>query len=62
MDYNILISIDEDDCLTGTVRELPGCISQGRNKEKLIENISEAIKGYMESLKIHNEPFPTINE
>ena len=33
----------------------PGCISQGKTREEAIENIKDAIKGYLESLKKHNE-------
>ncbi len=35
--------------------DLPGCISQGKTKSKAIENIKDAIKGYLVSLKKHNE-------
>ncbi|PIY19081.1 hypothetical protein COZ13_07175 [Candidatus Desantisbacteria bacterium CG_4_10_14_3_um_filter_40_18] len=37
---------------------LPGCISQGRTRKESIENIQDAIKGYLESLRKHNEPIP----
>lgn len=40
---------------------LPGCISQGETKEKAIENIKEAIKGYISSLKEDNLPVPEEN-
>jgi antitoxin HicB len=38
---------------------LPGCISQGKTREEAIENIKDAIRGYLESLKKHGEPIPT---
>jgi len=37
---------------------LPGCISQGKTRNEAISNILEAIEGYIESLKKHNEPIP----
>ena len=37
---------------------LPGCISQGKNKEEAIENIKEAIKVFINTLKEDNLPVP----
>jgi predicted RNase H-like HicB family nuclease len=37
---------------------LPGCISQGKTKEKAIENIREAIIVYIEALQEDNLPIP----
>ena len=37
---------------------LPGCISQGKNRQEAVKNIKDAINGYLESLKKHNEPIP----
>lgn len=37
---------------------LPGCISEGKTRKEAIENIKDAIRGYLESLKKHNEPVP----
>ena len=37
---------------------LPGCISQGKTRKEAVENIKDAMKGYLESLKKHNEPIP----
>lgn len=37
---------------------LPGCISQGKSKEEAIENIREAIQGYIESLEEDGLPIP----
>jgi len=30
---------------------LPGCVSQGKTKEEALENIREAIEGYVEALE-----------
>lgn len=40
---------------------LPGCISQGKTKEQTIENIKEAIDGYISALKEDNLPIPDEN-
>lgn len=37
---------------------LPGCISQGGSRTEAVENIKDAISGYVESLKKHDEPVP----
>ena len=58
MRYRILIEQDEDGIFVAECPSLPGCISQGKTKKKILENIQDAIKGYIESLKKHNEPIP----
>jgi len=35
-------------------------ISQGKTREEALENIQDAIKGYLESLKKHKAPVSTI--
>jgi predicted RNase H-like HicB family nuclease len=37
---------------------LPGCISQGRTKEEAIQNIKEAINGYISALEEDGLPVP----
>jgi len=58
MQYRILIQQDEDGIFVAECPSLPGCISQGKTRDKAIENIKDAIKGYLKSLKKHNEPIP----
>jgi predicted RNase H-like HicB family nuclease len=63
MRYRILIEQDEDGTFVAECPSLPGCISQGKSRKEALENIQDAIKGYLESLKKHNEPIPpTIEE
>ena len=40
---------------------LPGCISQGQTREEAIENIREAIQGYIEALEDDELPVPEDN-
>jgi predicted RNase H-like HicB family nuclease len=58
MKFRVLLELDEDGFYVAQVPELPGCISQGKTREEAIENIKDAIRGYLESLKKHGEPIP----
>ncbi|MDH5718854.1 MAG: type II toxin-antitoxin system HicB family antitoxin [Spirochaetia bacterium] len=58
MKYRIILNEDEDGVYTAVCPSLPGCISQGKTREEALENIKDAAKGYIESLKKHNEPIP----
>jgi len=55
MKYRILIEQDEEKMFVAEVPSLPGCISQGKTRSEAVENAKDAIKGYIESLKKHNE-------
>ncbi|MBN1291192.1 MAG: type II toxin-antitoxin system HicB family antitoxin [Candidatus Latescibacteria bacterium] len=58
MRYRIVIEQDEDGMYIAECPVLPGCISQGKTRKEAIENIQDAISGYIESLKKHNESIP----
>jgi antitoxin HicB len=58
MKYRIIIEQDEDGIFVAECPALPGCISQGKTRKEALENIQDAIKGYLESLKKHDEPVP----
>jgi len=58
MKYRIIVEEDEDGVFTAECHSLPGCISQGKSRQEAINNIKDAISGYIESLKKHNEPVP----
>ena len=61
--FRTIIEQDEAGVFIATVPALPGCISEGKNRKEALENIKDAINGYLESLKKHNEPIPpTIDE
>jgi antitoxin HicB len=56
--YRVLIEQDEDGMFVAECPALPGCISQGVTRKEAVESIQDAIKGYIESLRKHNEPIP----
>ncbi len=58
MKYRIAIEQDEDGMYIATAPALPGCISEGRSRSEAVENIKEAIAGYIESLQKHGEAVP----
>lgn len=58
MKFRIKVEQDADGIFVAECPTLPGCISQGRTRQGALENIQDAIKGYLESLKKHNEPIP----
>lgn len=49
--YTVIIERDEDGWLVSEVVELPGCHTQAKNLEQLMERTKEAIKGYLRALK-----------
>ena len=58
MKVRILIEQDEDGIFVAECRSLPGCVSQGKTRNEAIKNIQDAIPGYLESLRKHDEPIP----
>lgn len=58
MKYRIIVKQDEEGMYVAECPALPGCISQGNTRQEAIENIKDAIKGYLQSLEKHDEPIP----
>jgi predicted RNase H-like HicB family nuclease len=58
MKFRVIIEQDEDGVFVANCPSLPGCISQGNTRAQAQANIKEAIQGYLESLKKHDEPIP----
>jgi antitoxin HicB len=56
--YRILLSIDKNGMFTAECPSLPGRISQGSTRESALQNIQDAIKGYLSSLEKHGDPVP----
>ena len=47
--YTVIIEKDEDGWLVSDVVELPGCHTQGKTMDQLLERTKEAIQAYLES-------------
>ena len=58
----ILIPDLEDGGYVVEVPSLPGCYSQGETVEEALENIKDAIQGYIEILKSDGLPIPPDNK
>jgi predicted RNase H-like HicB family nuclease len=61
----VIVHPGEDQYWIAECPSLPGCISQGQTREEALENIKEAIEGYIAALKddglnIPEEHFDTI--
>ena len=58
MRFRVILEPDEDGVFVAQVPALPGCISQGATRAEALKNVQEAIEGYLESLREHDEPIP----
>ena len=54
----VVIYRGEDEYWIAECPSLPGCVSQGKTKEQAIDNIKEAIEGYVAALEEDNLPVP----
>lgn len=54
----IVVYPGEDGYWVGECPSLPGCISQGKTLEEIIENMKEAIEGYIAALEEDGLPVP----
>jgi predicted RNase H-like HicB family nuclease len=61
--FRVIVEPDEDGIFVATVPSLPGCVSQGSSRAEALQNVREAIEGYLESLRDRGDPIPpAINE
>ena len=54
----VIVHPGEDQFWVAECPSLPGCISQGHTREEALENIKEAIEGYIATLKEDGLPIP----
>ena len=54
----VVIYPGEDGYFVVQCPSLPGCVSQGVNKEEAVANIKEAIRGYIAALDEDHLPVP----
>ncbi len=57
----VILDKDEDNYWVVECPSLKGCNSQGKTKEEALENIKEAIMGYVAALEEDNLPIPQKN-
>jgi len=58
-EYNYTIILErEEEGYHASCPALPGCHTQGDSYEEVMENIKDAIKLYIESLKAYNDLIP----
>ena len=58
MKFRIMIEPDETRESAAECSSLPGSNTQGKTRTEVLKNIKDAIRGYLVSLKKHNEPIP----
>ena len=58
----VVFQTDEDGWEVASCPTLPGCHSQGRTREEALENVREAIRGYLASLREHDAAPPPSSE
>ena len=56
--YTVELEPQKEGGYTVTVPALPGCISEGDSLEEALENIKDAVEGYLKVLVKHNRPVP----
>ncbi|MDE0330348.1 MAG: type II toxin-antitoxin system HicB family antitoxin [Nitrospinae bacterium] len=54
----VIIKPGEDGFWVAECPNLPGCISQGQSRKEAIQNIREAIEGYIEVLEQGRQSIP----
>ena len=58
MRFTVVFEQEPDGGYVVTVPALPGCVSQGDNRQEAVANIREAIEAYIEALKKAGDPVP----
>ena len=56
--FTVILEPQKDGGFTVSVPALPGCISEGVDREEALKNIKEAIELYLEVLKEDKKPIP----
>jgi len=56
--YSALLERNEMGGYTVSVPSLPGCITEGDTWDEAVDNVKEAIAGYLETLRDLDKPIP----
>ncbi len=51
MKLNVVIEKDEAGYFVAEVPALPGCLSQGKTKDEALQNVREAVEGWLEVME-----------
>ena len=63
MKFRVHVEADEDGVFVAECPTLPGGVSQGKTRNEALDNIKDAIAGYIFSLEKHGEAVPLpVNE
>ncbi len=62
MKFLITIQQGEDGCIIAECPALPGCISQGKTRKEVLDNIREAIELSLETRKARSIPVFEVEE
>jgi predicted RNase H-like HicB family nuclease len=58
MKFQVIFTFDpEYEGYVAEVPELPGCLSQGKTLDEAVENIKDAIRGYLDVRAKHGKPY-----
>ena len=60
--YNVIFQPELEGGFTALVPSLPGCVTYGKDLNEAKRMIKDAVRGYVASLKKHNEPIPSDSE
>lgn len=58
MRYTVVLERELDGGYVVSVPALPGCVSQGDNRDEALANIREAIELYVEDCRAAGDPVP----
>ncbi len=59
MRYTVILEQEADGGYVVSVPALPGCVSEGENRDEAMANIREAIELYIADCKEAGDPVPT---
>jgi predicted RNase H-like HicB family nuclease len=59
MRNTVVLELESDGGYVASVPALPGCVSQGDNRDEALSNIREAIELYVEDCREAGDPVPT---
>ena len=58
--YEVFLEEAEEGGYVVMCPSLPGCVSEGDTREVALDNIKDAISGYLETLRRHGQALPHV--